>query len=120
MPDAKYGEELCAWVKLVDGETATDEDIRDFCQGQIAHQKIPRYVKFVDDFPMTVTGKIQKFAMREAMIAGAGSGGREDGLGGCRFVCDQLRPTFPRRFPQGEHCWLDICSILLRDSMDRV
>ena len=52
---------------------ATDEDIRDFCQGQIAHQKIPRYVKFVDDFPMTVTGKIQKFAMREGtMIAELG------------------------------------------------
>ena len=72
VPDAKYGEELCAWVKLVDGETATDEDIRDFCQGQIAHQKIPRYVKFVDDFPMTVTGKIQKFAMREVTIAELG------------------------------------------------
>ncbi|MDG2270466.1 MAG: AMP-binding protein, partial [Alphaproteobacteria bacterium] len=55
-------------VKLVEGESATDEDIRDFCQGQIAHQKIPRYVKFVEEFPMTVTGKIQKFAMREAMI----------------------------------------------------
>lgn len=72
VPDPKYGEELCAWVKLVDGESATDEDIRDFCQGQIAHQKIPRYVKFVDEFPMTVTGKIQKFAMREAMIAELG------------------------------------------------
>jgi fatty-acyl-CoA synthase len=68
VPDPKYGEELCAWVKLVEGESATDEDIRDFCKGQIAHQKIPRYVKFVDEFPMTVTGKIQKFAMREAMI----------------------------------------------------
>jgi fatty-acyl-CoA synthase len=68
VPDPKYGEELCAWVKLVEGESATDEDIRDFCQGQIAHQKIPRYVKFVEEFPMTVTGKIQKFAMREAMI----------------------------------------------------
>lgn len=68
VPDPKYGEELCAWVKLVDGESATDEDIRDFCQGQIAHQKIPRYVKFVDEFPMTVTGKIQKFEMRKAMV----------------------------------------------------
>jgi len=68
VPDPKYGEELCAWVKLVEGESATDEDIRDFCRGQIAHQKIPRYVKFVEEFPMTVTGKIQKFAMREAMI----------------------------------------------------
>ncbi len=72
VPDNKYGEELCAWVRLADGETATEDDIRDFCQGQIAHQKIPRYVKFVDEFPMTVTGKIQKFAMREAMIAELG------------------------------------------------
>ena len=72
VPDPKYGEELCAWVKLVDGETATDEDIRAFCRGQIAHQKIPRYVKFVDAFPMTVTGKIQKFEMRKAMIAELG------------------------------------------------
>ena len=72
VPDPKYGEELCAWVKLVDGESASDEDIRDFCKGQIAHQKIPRYVKFVDGFPMTVTGKIQKFAMREVMVAELG------------------------------------------------
>jgi fatty-acyl-CoA synthase len=72
VPDAKYGEELCAWVKLAEGEHATDEEIRDFCRGQIAHHKIPRYVKFVDEFPMTVTGKIQKFAMREAMIAELG------------------------------------------------
>ena len=61
-------EELCAWVKLRDAETMTSEEIRAFCDGQIAHYKIPRYVKFVGDFPMTVTGKIQKFAMREEMI----------------------------------------------------
>ena len=72
VPDQKYGEELCAWVRLADGEAATEDDIRDFCQGQIAHHKIPRYVKFVDEFPMTVTGKIQKFAMREMMIAELG------------------------------------------------
>ena len=72
VPDSKYGEELCAWVKLVDGESATADDIRDFCQGQIAHQKIPRYVKFVDGFPMTVTGKIQKFEMRKVMISELG------------------------------------------------
>ena len=65
VPDKKYGEELCAWIKLKAGETCTDEEIRSFCQGQIAHYKIPRYVKFVDAFPMTVTGKIQKFLMRE-------------------------------------------------------
>jgi fatty-acyl-CoA synthase len=69
VPDRRYGEELCAWVKLRDGESATAEEIRGFCEGQIAHYKIPRYVKFVDGFPMTVTGKIQKFVMREQMIA---------------------------------------------------
>ena len=68
VPDEKYGEELCAWIKLAEGETATDDEIRDFCKGQIAHHKIPRYIRFVDDFPMTVTGKIQKFAMRDVMI----------------------------------------------------
>jgi fatty-acyl-CoA synthase len=65
VPDAKYGEELCAWIKLKPGATCSDADIREFCQGQIAHYKIPRYVKFVDAFPMTVTGKIQKYLMRE-------------------------------------------------------
>ena len=66
VPDPRYGEELCAWVCLHDGEIATAEEIRAFCQGQIAHYKVPRYVKFVDGFPMTVTGKIQKFLMRQA------------------------------------------------------
>ena len=69
VPDPKYGEELCAWVRLKPGQTLSAEDLRAFCQGQIAHYKIPRYVKFVDAFPMTVTGKIQKFEMRKAMIA---------------------------------------------------
>jgi fatty-acyl-CoA synthase len=68
VPDVKYGEELCAWVKLKGGESATPEEIVAFCKDQIAHFKIPRYVKFVDAFPMTVTGKVQKFVMREAMI----------------------------------------------------
>ena len=68
VPDPRYGEELCAWVKLRDGENAAPEDIQDFCQGQIAHYKIPRYIKFVDAFPMTVTGKVQKFLMREETI----------------------------------------------------
>ena len=72
VPDARYGEELCAWVRLRDRETATEEEIRAFCQGQIAHYKVPRYVKFVDAFPMTVTGKIQKFIMREETIAELG------------------------------------------------
>jgi fatty-acyl-CoA synthase len=68
VPDQRYGEELCAWIRLHDGENATAEEIHAFCQGQIAHYKVPRYVKFVDGFPMTVTGKIQKFLMREQMI----------------------------------------------------
>ena len=68
VPDLKYGEELCAWIKLVDGEDSNDEEIRDFCHGQIAHYKVPRYIEFVDSFPMTVTGKVQKFVMREQMI----------------------------------------------------
>jgi fatty-acyl-CoA synthase len=67
VPDPKYGEELCAWVKLRSGENLTEADIQAFCRGQIAHQKVPRYVRFVDEFPMTVTGKMQKFLMREAM-----------------------------------------------------
>jgi fatty-acyl-CoA synthase len=68
VPDRKYGEELCAWVKLKAGMEASADEIRDFCEGQIAHYKIPRYVKFVDSFPMTVTGKIQKYLMREEMM----------------------------------------------------
>jgi fatty-acyl-CoA synthase len=68
VPDRRYGEELCAWVKLKTGEEASAEDIRQFCEGQIAHYKIPRYVRFVDGFPMTVTGKIQKYLMREEML----------------------------------------------------
>jgi fatty-acyl-CoA synthase len=63
--DDRYGEELCAWIRVRPGETLNAEEIRLFCQGQIAHNKIPRYVEFVDEFPMTVTGKIQKFVMRE-------------------------------------------------------
>ncbi|WP_372782749.1 AMP-binding protein [Phenylobacterium sp.] len=69
VPDAKYGEELCAWIVLKPGESLTAEAARDFCKGQIAHYKIPRHIKFVEGFPTTVTGKVQKFAMREAMIA---------------------------------------------------
>lgn len=67
VPDRKYGEELCAWIIVRDGVTLIDQDVRDFCQGQIAHYKIPRYLRFVEAFPMTVTGKVQKFIMREQM-----------------------------------------------------
>jgi fatty-acyl-CoA synthase len=69
VPDAKYGEELCAWIRLKPGETADADEVIGFCRGQIAHYKIPRYVRFVEAFPMTVTGKIQKFAIRDQMIA---------------------------------------------------
>jgi fatty-acyl-CoA synthase len=65
VPDEKYGEELCAWVRLRDGVTATEEEIRQFCRGEIATFKIPRYVRFTTEFPMTVTGKIRKVEMRE-------------------------------------------------------
>ena len=67
VPDAKYGEEICAWIKLHKGEAATAEEIRTFCGGKIAHFKIPKYMIFVEEFPMTVTGKVQKFIMREMM-----------------------------------------------------
>ncbi len=72
VPDRKYGEELCAWIVLKPGESLTAEAVRDFCRGQIAHYKIPRHICFVEGFPTTVTGKVQKFAMREAMIAQLG------------------------------------------------
>ncbi len=65
--DTRYGEELCAWIRVRSGETLTADEVRGFCQGQIAHNKIPRYVEFVDEFPMTVTGKVQKFLMRDAV-----------------------------------------------------
>ena len=68
VPDTKYGEELCAWIKLKTGCTATEDEIREFCRGKLAHYKVPRYVKFVESFPQTVTGKIQKFKIRELMI----------------------------------------------------
>jgi fatty-acyl-CoA synthase len=69
VPDPRYGEEVCAWVRLRDGETMTADELRAFCQGRIAHYKIPRHVRFVDAFPMTVTGKIQKYLMRDRMAA---------------------------------------------------
>ena len=68
VPDERFGEEVMAWVRLKPDADATEESIRDFCRGQIAHYKVPRYVKFTDEFPMTVTGKIQKFRMREMAV----------------------------------------------------
>lgn len=67
IPDEKFGEELCAWIILREGERLTEDEVRAYCQGQIAHYKIPRYIRFVDSFPMTVTGKIQKFLIRQKM-----------------------------------------------------
>jgi fatty-acyl-CoA synthase len=68
VPDVKYGEEVCAWIQLKPGTSSTEEEVRQFCKEQIAHYKIPRYIRFVSEFPMTVTGKVQKFAMREHMV----------------------------------------------------
>jgi fatty-acyl-CoA synthase len=68
VPDVKYGEELMAWVMVKPGEELSEEEVKEFCRGKIAHYKIPRYVKFVTEFPMSVTGKIQKFRMREISI----------------------------------------------------
>ncbi|MGH3305453.1 MAG: AMP-binding protein, partial [Streptosporangiaceae bacterium] len=72
VPDARYGEELCAWVKLRPGSPLGAEQVREFCTGKIAHYKIPRYVRVTDEFPMTVTGKVQKFRMRETSIGELG------------------------------------------------
>ena len=68
LPDAKLGETVLAWVQLKDGQSATAEEIQNFCRGQIAYFKIPQYVRFVDSFPMTVSKKVQKFLMREQEI----------------------------------------------------
>ncbi|HUN41642.1 MAG TPA: AMP-binding protein [Acetobacteraceae bacterium] len=72
VPDPRYGEEICAWIRVRSGEVLMAEDVREFCRDQIAHYKVPRHIRFVDEFPMTVTGKIQKFIMRERMTAELG------------------------------------------------
>jgi fatty-acyl-CoA synthase len=72
VPDARYGEELCAWVRLRPGHALTLDELRAFCRDRIAHYKVPRYLKLTDEFPMTVTGKVQKFRMREISIAELG------------------------------------------------
>jgi fatty-acyl-CoA synthase len=68
VPDERYGEEIMAWVQLREGASLSEDELKDFCRGTIAHYKVPRYVKFVDEFPMTITGKVQKFKMRDAAI----------------------------------------------------
>ncbi len=72
VPDPKYGEEVCAWIVPRRGQTPSEQDIRDFCKGQIAHYKVPRHVRIVDAFPLTATGKPQKFEMRKAMVQALG------------------------------------------------
>ncbi|MGH8971881.1 MAG: AMP-binding protein [Acidimicrobiia bacterium] len=72
VPDVKYGEELMAWVKVREGATLTEDQVKDHCRGRIAHYKVPRYIKFTDGFPMTVTGKVQKFKMRKQAVAELG------------------------------------------------
>jgi fatty-acyl-CoA synthase len=67
IPDVRFGEELCAWIVLKPGQALSEDDVKAFCKGQIAHYKVPRYIRFVPEFPMTVTGKIQKFKIRDAM-----------------------------------------------------
>lgn len=67
LPDKRYGEELCAWIVTKPGQALSEDEIRTFCKGQIAHYKVPRYIRFVQGFPMTVTGKIQKFKIRDEM-----------------------------------------------------
>jgi fatty-acyl-CoA synthase len=68
VPDERYGEEIMAWVQLREGATVTEEELKDHCRAKIAHYKVPRYVRFTDAFPMTVTGKVQKYKMRETAI----------------------------------------------------
>jgi fatty-acyl-CoA synthase len=72
VPDSRYGEAVCACIRLRDGATATEDAIREFCREQIAHYKVPRYVRFVDSFPLTVTGKVQKYLIRESLRAELG------------------------------------------------
>src|SRR5262249_57300752 len=67
VPDPKYGEEICAWIKLHENTTMTAEEVHAFCRDQISHYKVPRHIRFVQDFPMTVTGKMQKYLMRESI-----------------------------------------------------
>jgi fatty-acyl-CoA synthase len=68
LPDVKLGESVAAWIRLKAGETATEDDVREFCRGKISHFKIPQYIRFVEAFPMTVTGKIQKYVIRQTEI----------------------------------------------------
>jgi fatty-acyl-CoA synthase len=72
VPDERYGEELMAWVVVRPGREVGEDDLRSFCQGSIAHYKVPRHWRFVEEFPMTVTGKVQKYKLREMAISDLG------------------------------------------------
>ena len=72
LPDMRLGEVVAAWVRLKPGTAASEEEIQQFCRGKIAHFKVPRWIRFVEEFPMTVTGKVQKFKMRETSVAELG------------------------------------------------
>lgn len=72
VPDDKFGEEVCAWIKRREGAALDEQGVVDFCRGQIAHYKVPRHIRFVPSFPTTVTGKVQKYLIREAMTAELG------------------------------------------------
>ena len=74
VPDPKFGEEIAAWIRLHEGEQASEEEIREFCSGKLSHFKIPRYIRFTEEFPMTVTGKVQKFVLRDRMTEELGLG----------------------------------------------
>jgi fatty-acyl-CoA synthase len=74
IPDDRYGEEIAAWIKCHPGHEVSDEQLREYCKGRIAHFKVPRHFLFVEEFPMTVTGKIQKFRMRELTVERMGLG----------------------------------------------
>jgi fatty-acyl-CoA synthase len=69
VPDAKYGEAVCACIQLRGGMAVTEEEVREFCRAQIAHYKVPRYVRFVEGFPLTISGKVQKYLIREQLRA---------------------------------------------------
>ena len=75
VPDQKYGEQLCAWIRTRPGTSLTAGEVQAFCRDRITHFKIPRHIRFVDEFPMTVTGKVQKFRMREEMAVELAAGG---------------------------------------------
>ena len=99
LPDLKLGEIVAAWVRLRPGEVMTQQELQDYCQGKIAHFKIPQHVRFVDAFPMTVTGKLQKFRIREAEIEARGLGRQNHDHGLEHEERTQSRVTDQHRIP---------------------